>query len=78
MAQSNFDRRRINGPEESFPPVFSDEEQNLASRVQTRNGRGPKEIRPICEFLLAFLALYLTRYSLEARVNEPSKWISIR
>ena len=48
MAQSNFDRRRINGPEESFPPVFSDEEETFVKPGAPRNGRGAKEIRPIC------------------------------
>ncbi|EKM55587.1 uncharacterized protein PHACADRAFT_161608 [Phanerochaete carnosa HHB-10118-sp] len=46
MAQSNFDRRRINGPEESFPPVFADEETPVKLGVP-RNGRTAKDIRPI-------------------------------
>ena len=52
MAQSNFDRRRINGPEESFPPVFSDEVEKVVGGVPARVGRGTKDIRPICEFPL--------------------------
>ncbi|KIP09585.1 hypothetical protein PHLGIDRAFT_102557, partial [Phlebiopsis gigantea 11061_1 CR5-6] len=47
MAQSNFDRRRINGPEESFPPVLSDEEEKAVDVVPTRFGRGARDIRPI-------------------------------
>ncbi|KAI0818761.1 ribosomal protein S5 domain 2-like protein [Irpex lacteus] len=50
--QSNFDRRRINGPEESFAPVYDDDEDQdtLEKRWkegQPRSGRGPREIRPI-------------------------------
>lgn len=48
MAQSAFDRRRINGPEESFPPVFADEEQAFVKSGAPRNGRAAKDIRPIC------------------------------
>ena len=29
--QSNFDRRRINGPEESYPPVYVDEDEAESS-----------------------------------------------
>ena len=60
MAQSNFDRRRINGPEESFPPVFSDEEEKAAEGIPKRVCRGTKDIRPICEFPLVFNRLCLT------------------
>jgi hypothetical protein len=61
--QSNFDRRRINGPEESFPPVYEDdddEEGQDAKRWklgQPRVGRGPRDIRPICKEMLEILAL---------------------
>ncbi|KAJ6630835.1 ribosomal protein S5 domain 2-like protein [Mycena sp. CBHHK59/15] len=46
MAQSGFDRRRINGPEDSFPPVFdSDSPQwNLGD---PRKDRYAADIRPI-------------------------------
>jgi len=49
MAQSNFDRRRINGPEESFPPVYdSDDDQVLSwSPGKPRRGRAAGDIRPI-------------------------------
>jgi hypothetical protein len=52
MAQ-NFDRRRINGPEESYPPVFDDEDDASATYSgwvpgQPRRGREPAELRPIC------------------------------
>ena len=49
--QSNFDRRRINGPEESFPPVYEEEEDTPGQswkEGQPRVGRGPRDIRPIC------------------------------
>ncbi|OSX65240.1 hypothetical protein POSPLADRAFT_1135955 [Postia placenta MAD-698-R-SB12] len=48
MAQNNFDRRRINGPEESFPPVFEGEDDipdTLSGKP--RAGRNPGDIRPI-------------------------------
>ncbi|TDL24783.1 mRNA transport regulator 3 [Rickenella mellea] len=49
MAQALFDRRRVNGPEESFPPVYdSDEEDELSgSNLNTRQGRSSADIRPI-------------------------------
>ncbi|KAI0302164.1 mRNA transport regulator 3 [Russula brevipes] len=53
MAQSGFDRRRVNGPNESFQPVFDDdlEESDVLykgwSPGQTRRKRGAEEIRPI-------------------------------
>ncbi len=51
MAQAGFDRRRINGPEESFPPVFDDDDV-LQSSSKPRQGRKPSEIRPICTILM--------------------------
>ncbi|KAJ3536666.1 hypothetical protein NM688_g6806 [Phlebia brevispora] len=47
MAQSNFDRRRINGPEESFAPVFEENEVEARASGAARVGRGPLDIRPI-------------------------------
>ncbi|GJE86901.1 mRNA transport regulator 3 [Phanerochaete sordida] len=47
MAQSNFDRRRINGPEESFPPVFADDEETFVKPGASRHGRAAQDIRPI-------------------------------
>ncbi|KAI3998298.1 hypothetical protein K525DRAFT_171092, partial [Schizophyllum commune Loenen D] len=40
-----MDRRRINGPEESFPPVYDDEDAPQPSA--TRSDRGELDIRPI-------------------------------
>ena len=48
MAQSNFDRRRINGPEESFSPTFEVDETEVPTAGTSRAGRGPLDIRPIC------------------------------
>jgi len=47
--QSNFDRRRINGPEESFTPVYDHEEEAESSWKpgQSRKGRAAGDIRPI-------------------------------
>ncbi|TBU50870.1 mRNA transport regulator 3 [Dichomitus squalens] len=49
MAQANFDRRRINGPDESFQPIFdSDEEDETRWKPgKPRKGRGARDIRPI-------------------------------
>ncbi|PFH54325.1 hypothetical protein AMATHDRAFT_135473 [Amanita thiersii Skay4041] len=49
MAQLGIDRRRINGPEDSRPPVFTQDEkvQPTWNVGDPRQGRGPKDIRPI-------------------------------
>ncbi|KZP19454.1 mRNA transport regulator 3 [Athelia psychrophila] len=47
---SNFDRRRINGPEESFVPVYDDDEGTQLDRWtagEPRPGRSSGDIRPI-------------------------------
>lgn len=49
MAQVGFDRRRINGPEESFPPVYDDDEMPQAKSKYERD-RPKTAIRPICAF----------------------------
>lgn len=46
MAQSTFDRRRVNGPEESFPPMFDDEDDGGLGWTAKRC-RGAEDIRPI-------------------------------
>jgi exosome complex component MTR3 len=49
MAQSANDRRRINGPEESFPPVFDDDDDDDEDiKLKTQRSRAPGDIRPIC------------------------------
>lgn len=53
MAQAPFDRRRVNGPDESSTPFFEFEDEDEAgpsSSSTTRIGRSPTEIRPICAF----------------------------
>ncbi|KAI0006168.1 mRNA transport regulator 3 [Russula compacta] len=52
MAQSGFDRRRVNGPSESFQPIFDDDEgPGVLYRGwklgQTRRKRRAEDIRPI-------------------------------
>lgn len=47
-----FDRRRINGPEESYPPVFDEDDIDDALYAnwkvgQPRQGRLPGDVRPI-------------------------------
>jgi exosome complex component MTR3 len=47
---TGFDRRRINGPEESFPPIFEDgdNDQDMVVDTKLRKGREAEDIRPIC------------------------------
>ncbi|KAH7103846.1 ribosomal protein S5 domain 2-like protein [Auriculariales sp. MPI-PUGE-AT-0066] len=46
--QSNLDRRRVTGPEDSSPPVFDDSQNGaLPQFSSTRIGRQPRDIRPI-------------------------------
>ncbi|KAI8998553.1 mRNA transport regulator 3 [Trametes punicea] len=49
MAQSNFDRRRINGPDESYQPIFEsdDELEPKWKPGNPRKGRGARDLRPI-------------------------------
>ncbi|CAL1704461.1 unnamed protein product [Somion occarium] len=49
MAQTNFDRRRINGPEESFAPVFQEDDEELPAwrPGKPRHGRKAADIRSI-------------------------------
>jgi hypothetical protein len=47
MAQATFDRRRLNGPEESISPVFMDEVPEKCIPGKPRK-RAPSDIRPIC------------------------------
>ncbi|KAJ7285800.1 3' exoribonuclease family, domain 1-domain-containing protein [Mycena rebaudengoi] len=44
--QSGFDRRRINGPEDSFPPLF-DSDNTPWKQGDPRKDRAPADIRPI-------------------------------
>ncbi|KAI9509625.1 3' exoribonuclease family, domain 1-domain-containing protein [Russula earlei] len=53
MAQSGFDRRRVNGPTESFQPNFDDDLEDASlykgwKLGQTRRKRRAEDIRPIC------------------------------
>lgn len=68
MAAPAFDRRRVNGPEVSFPPVYEDEPvaSTSASRIQTlqevaesyrRQGRTKDDSRPICASAFAHCCL---------------------
>ena len=44
---AGFDRRRINGPEESKPPIL-EPLGTAPSSSDVRKGRKPADIRPIC------------------------------
>ena len=50
MAAPFFDRRRVNGPEESFPPIFDDEAglHSVVAAGKRSGDRGKKDLRPIC------------------------------
>ncbi|KIY72147.1 ribosomal protein S5 domain 2-like protein [Cylindrobasidium torrendii FP15055 ss-10] len=45
MAAPAFDRRRVNGPEESFPPVF--EEDREVKKISKRTDRENGDFRPV-------------------------------
>ncbi|KAF9464734.1 ribosomal protein S5 domain 2-type protein [Collybia nuda] len=45
MTQVVFDRRRVNGPEESHIPSFDSKDDEIWSLGQPRNGRGQTDIR---------------------------------
>ncbi|PAV23941.1 ribosomal S5 domain 2 [Pyrrhoderma noxium] len=57
MASVTFDRRRINGPEDSFSPKYEEDsleqygsstsDPKLRAQDHSRNGRRPSDIRPI-------------------------------
>ncbi|GLB34924.1 putative ribosomal protein S5 domain 2-like protein [Lyophyllum shimeji] len=49
MAQTGFDRRRINGPEQSHPPTFGTQDEVEGRWIvgQPRKARKPMDIRPI-------------------------------
>lgn len=48
----SFDRRRINGPEDSRPLIYEDDAgSDLKTAKRSRRGRDPKSIRPICSTL---------------------------
>lgn len=54
MAQSGFDRRRVNGPEESIKPIFDDDDDILVKgTLGKREGRSSEDIRPICASMLS-------------------------
>jgi hypothetical protein len=72
----NFDRRRINGPEESFTPVFLEEDDVAEENWKPGNprlGRSPLDIRPICESDDEWQKLGIKFYaSFTTRANKPS------
>lgn len=87
MAQSGFDRRRINGPEESFPPIFKPERDQEARRWklgEPRERRTPADIRAICAKFTLMDILFRAAYwdfilsSLAARIDKSGEWIRIR
>jgi hypothetical protein len=71
MAQSGFDRRRVNGPNESFQPIFDDDCDNPSISYkgwkigQARRDRRSEDIRPIC-------ARRTHIFSLDSLLNEDA------
>ena len=65
MAQSGFDRRRVNGPSESFQPTFDDglEESNILYENwklgEVRRKRQAGDIRPICALASVIALLHV-------------------
>lgn len=68
MAQVGFDRRRINGPEESHIPVFDNEDEPW-SLGKPRNGRNPTDIRPLCKPISNLEAIH-SRFNLLINDNH--------
>lgn len=83
MAQ-NFDRRRINGPENSAPPVFEDEDEDASPYAkwatgQPRIGRAADDIRPICApstYLICYFEIEITA-SHETWIDHSSQRLGI-
>ncbi len=48
MAQSGFDRRRVNGPSDSIHPIFDDSLEETNVLGEARRKRQAEDIRPIC------------------------------
>lgn len=77
MAQAAFDRRRINGPEESHPLVFESQHDHDLPKWrlgEPRKQRNSTDIRAICVcraldhvFLLTWAIILL--FSLATRIN---------
>lgn len=71
MAAPAFDRRRVNGPEVSFPPVYEEDLPSAeassstsaqrmsslkeAAQVYARQDRSKDAFRPICKYLISLL-----------------------
>jgi hypothetical protein len=72
---ATFDRRRIQGPEVSYAPIYEDEPEAGPS---TRSDRANDEARPICEldfgFGCASNLIVLTVCSPQDRLGQPSEW----
>ena len=87
MALFGFDRRRINGPEESRAPVFDDIEAEDGTRWtkgMPRKGRRAMDIRPICvckDYLVSQgeskARFFIQPCSFEVWTNRPGQWICV-
>lgn len=73
--QTAFDRRRINGPEDSFPPVWDAGDDDKAS-TSTRATRALGDTRSICECSLATERVSQTS-SPEDRSHKSGQWLRI-
>jgi len=79
----NFDRRRINGPEDSFSPMFVDDDEDDAKWCpgKPRQSRLPHDIRPICGLFQSSGGLTgLTDLSVRSSStwsDQPSEWLGL-
>ena len=78
---TGFDRRRINGPEESFTPVYEEDEADQVTSGPSRVGRAPLDIRPICMSnptrTIEILWLIIPPASSEARAYQSSERVRV-
>jgi len=71
---ATFDRRRIQGPEVSYAPIYEDEPEAGPS---TRVDRANDEARPICELCIGSPPRepsILNAHSPQNRLDQPSEW----
>ena len=80
MAQGGFDRRRVQGPNESFQPIFDDDSDergllyNGWKLGQSRRNRRAEDIRPICaRYTAVSLCFLLNKGDEDSSEDRPDK-----
>ena len=68
---ATFDRRRVQAPETSAPPIFASEPESGPSRRQDRK---PNEARPICAARILWVCVHGLICSPQSRVDQSSSW----